>query len=73
MIRILIDIYIFLLIADAIISYFPQIHHYQVVKMLKVATEFSMAPIRKNLPQGLPLDPSPLVVIMILKIFAALW
>lgn len=73
MIRILIDVYIFLIIADAIISYLPQIHHYQFVKMLKVATEFSQAPIRKHLPQGLPIDASPIVVIMILKIFAALW
>lgn len=73
MIRFLIDVYILLIIIDAILSYIPQLRQHQVVGYIRMIAEYPQRPIRKFMPQGLPLDPSPIVVIILLKIFVAIW
>jgi YggT family protein len=73
MIRFLIQIYIYLIIFDAILSYFPQVKHQEWVKGLKKIADLSQAPIRKVLPPDLPFDPSPLIVIVLLNLLMALW
>ena len=73
MIRFLIDIYILLIIVDTIISYIPNLKSHPIILNIRMVTEFTQRPIRKYMPQGLPLDPSPLVVIILLKMLVALW
>jgi YggT family protein len=73
MIRVLIDIYIILILLDAILSYIPNLKGHPYVQKLRMICEFSQRPIRKYMPQGLPLDPSPIVVILLLKLVEALW
>lgn len=73
MIRFLIDVYILLIIIDAILSYIPQLRQFPIVGYIRMIAEYPQRPIRKYMPQGLPLDPSPLVVILVLKLFVALW
>ncbi len=72
MIRALINLYCFILIVDWILSYLPQFAHHNFVKKLHMIAEFTLKPVRKYLPQDLPLDLSPLVVILALKLFQAL-
>lgn len=73
MIRVLIDIYIILILLDAILSYIPNLKSNLYVQKLRKICEFSQKPIRKYMPQGLPLDPSPIAVILLLKLIEALW
>jgi YggT family protein len=73
MIRLLIDIYIMMIIVDAILSYIPQTKEYKFTQYLRMITEFPQKPIRKQLPAGLAIDPSPLIVIIVLRLFVALW
>lgn len=73
MIRFLIDGYIFLLILDAILSYAPQFKHYPAVKVIRKLADYSCAPVRKYLPPDIPFDFSPIIVILLLRLFVALF
>ncbi|MCO4793935.1 MAG: YggT family protein [Bacteriovoracaceae bacterium] len=73
MIRIIIDVYVFLLIVDAILSYMPQFKGHPAVLNIRKAADFTCAPVRKFLPSDLPFDASPLVVIILLKLFVLLF
>ena len=73
MIRTLLNIYIFVLIADAILSYFPQFRHQQVVLGIRQAADFTCRPVRRLLPPDLPFDFSPLIVILGIKLIEVLW
>ena len=73
MIRFLIDIYIFILIADVVLSYLPQFRSQQWAVYIRKAGDFTCKPIRQILPPDLPFDPSPMIVIFALKIIEALW
>lgn len=73
MIRLLIDIYILMIIADAVTSYFPKVRHNVWVLRLKKIVDFSCGPIRRYMPNDLPIDPSPLIVIILLQLVKALW
>jgi YggT family protein len=64
MIRLLIDVYIGMIIVDAILSYFPQYKNKSWALKLRKVVDFSCAPIRRLLPPDLPFDFSPLVVIL---------
>ncbi|TNF05578.1 MAG: YggT family protein [Deltaproteobacteria bacterium] len=73
MIRLLIDAYIFLLILDAILSYAPQFKNYPAVLIIRKLANYSCAPVRKLLPPDLPFDFSPIIVILLLNLFVALF
>lgn len=73
MIRFIIKLYIFLIIIDAILSYFPALRRHPLVLNLRRVTDLTLKPIRKILPPELPIDVSPLIVIIILNILMALW
>lgn len=72
-IRSLIELYILLLFVDVILSYLPQFKRNIWVMRVHKAANYTCGPIRKYLPQDLPFDFSPLVVILILTILKALW
>ena len=73
MIRFLIDIYILVLVADVILSYIPDLRGNQIVQVIHKMADASCRPIRKHLPPDLPLDFSPLIVILVLRAFVALF
>jgi len=73
MIRFFLNLYIIVLIVDAILSFFPQLRHQQAVIYLRQAADFSCKPIRKLLPPDLPFDFSPIVVILAIQLIKALW
>lgn len=72
-IEFLINIYILLVILDAIISYFPIFQTQVWVRNLKKVADYSCEPIRKILPKGMQYDFSPLVVVVILKLIIILF
>jgi YggT family protein len=66
--RYLIEFYILLIIVDSLLSYAPEYRQYSWAKKIKQAADLTLRPIRKALPQDLPFDFSPLIVIMGLNI-----
>lgn len=72
-IRTLLTIYSIALVVDAILSYIPNMNKQPWRLKLKQVCDYSCDPIRKKLPEVLPLDVSPLIVILLIKIFEILW
>lgn len=73
MIRFLINIYIFIIIADAILSYLPQFRDQEAVKFIKKLADYSLEPVRKLLPKDIPIDASPIIVILGFNLIKLLW
>ena len=73
MIRLLIDIYVVVVILDAILSYLPQFKHHPAVITIKRIADVSLKPVRRYLPQDLPFDLAPVVVVMLLNLIKVLW
>ncbi len=73
MIRSLIELYIFVIIIDTILSYLPQFKKTLWAQKIRQVCGYTTEPIRRYLPEDLPFDISPLVVIVALKIVVAIW
>ncbi len=77
MIRFIIDLYILIVVVDAVLSFLPQLRHERWVLLVKQVAGYSTNPIRRILhrfmPNALPFDISPLIVILGLKLFVALF
>jgi len=73
MIRLLIDIYVVVVILDAILSYLPQLKHHPAVITIKRIADVSLKPVRRYLPKDLPFDLAPVVVVMLLNLIKVLW
>jgi len=73
MIRILINIYTWVLIADIILSYVPQYRNEQWAKAIQKAAGYTLNPVKKLLPPDLPFDFSPIIVLVILQMIPTLW
>lgn len=73
MIRFLINAYILVVILDAVLSYFPGLKGQSWVQILRQIADFTQKPIRKVLPPDMPIDLSPLIVILGLQLLMALW
>lgn len=71
--RFFIDIYIGILVIDCIISYIPQIKNHQFAHVIKKMADWTCRPIRRHLPAHLPLDFSPIIVILALKFFEVIY
>ena len=72
-IRTLLQIYIYVLIADAILSYFPDLNAQNWRRQLKRAADYSCEHVRKKLPPHLPFDFSPILVIFAIELLLFLW
>ena len=73
MIRLLIYIYIGIIVVDALLSYFPQYRNHPWALLVKQAADVTLKPVRKLLPPDMPVDLSPVIVILALNILMALW
>ena len=73
MIRLLIQLYILVLIVDAILSFFPELRTQPWVQSIRRAAEWTEKPVRKFMPRDLPIDPTPIVVILLLNLVMVLW
>jgi YggT family protein len=73
LIRTLLQLYIYVLVIDAILSYFPDLRQHNWRRQLKRAADLACDPIRKHLPTHLPIDLSPVLVILIIQLLFFLW
>jgi YggT family protein len=73
MIRTILDLYILVLIVDVIISYIPSVKYQPWAKTIHKVSEFTCKPVRQILPPDLPMDPSPMIVIIGINLLKLLW
>lgn len=73
MIRFFIRLYYLVIIADVILSYFPQYNNEPWRNVIRKMSEAALAPIRKALPPDIPFDFSPFIVILLFELFIALF
>lgn len=73
MIRLAIELYSFVIIADAILSWAPQFEREPWRLYVKKAAGFMVEPIRKMMPDGIGFDFSHLIALIILQLIPTLW
>lgn len=73
MIRFIIYLYILVIIAAAILSYFPAYRKYDWARYIDKLANYSLNPVKKLLPPDLPFDISPIIVIVGLQLIMKLW
>ena len=77
MIRFVIDLYILIIVIDAVLSFLPQLRQEVWVLYVRQIAGYTVNPVRKiigrYMPDSLPFDISPLIVILGLKLFVALF
>jgi YggT family protein len=59
------QIFIYMTIADALMSYFPDLRRNPMLEQFHRFMEMIQKPIRDRLPKDLPFDPTPMIVIFI--------
>lgn len=64
----LLQLFIYLLIGDVILSYFPDVRRQKWAETLHKIADAPQKPIREMLPKDIPLDPSPMIVIILIQI-----
>lgn len=68
MIHHLLQIFIYIIIADVILSYFPDVRRQQWAQVLHKIADAPQKPIREMLPKDIPLDPAPMIIIILIQI-----
>lgn len=68
MIQTLLQLYIYLIIADIVLSYVPDVRRQKWAETLHKIADAPQKPIRELLPRDIPLDPSPMIVIILIQI-----
>ncbi len=68
MIDLILQLYIYVTIFDIVLSYIPELRSKDWAQMIHKSTEVVQKPIRDMLPQGMPLDPAPMIVIILCQI-----
>ena len=63
----LLQLYIYVIIIDVVMSYFPQVKEQGWARTLHKIADAPQKPIREMLPQNIPLDPSPMIVIILIQ------
>jgi YggT family protein len=68
MIDLVLQIFIYITIADVLLSWVPDMRRQPWAQKLHEFASVPQKPIRDLLPKDLPLDPSPMIVIMLCQI-----
>lgn len=68
MLHVLLQIFIYVLIFDVIMSYFPDMRRQKWAQVLHKIADAPQKPIRDMLPKDLPLDPTPMILIIGIQI-----
>jgi YggT family protein len=67
MIHLLLQLFIYIIIVDVIMSYFPQMRGQKWAQTLHKIADAPQKPIREMMPQNLPIDFSPMIVIILIQ------
>ena len=68
MIHSFLQLFIYVLIADIILSYIPDVRSQKWAQTLHKIADAPQKPIREMLPKDIPFDPSPMIVIILIQI-----
>lgn len=68
MIHAILQIYIYIIILDVILSWVPQVREQQWARYVRTAADVTLKPIRDLFPRDIPMDPSPMIVIILIQI-----
>lgn len=68
MIDYVLQIFIYIVIADIILSYVPDVRGQKWAQTLHKIADAPQKPIREMLPQGMPIDPTPMIIIILCQI-----
>jgi YggT family protein len=69
LIHYLLQLLVFVIIIDVLLSWVPQYRSQKWAQTIHDIAEVPQKPIRELLPKDLPLDPTPMVVIMLIHMF----
>ncbi len=72
MIDAILHIFTLIIFFDVIMSYVPDLRKHEWARTLHQIADAPQKPIRDVLPKDLPLDPSPMIVIMIIQLLRSL-
>lgn len=67
MIHALLQLFIYILIIDVLMSYVPQMRTQKWAQMIHKIADAPQKPIRDLLPKDLPLDPTPMILIILIQ------
>jgi YggT family protein len=67
MIHALLQLLIYVIIVDVLLSYFPQFRGQKWAELVHKIADAPQRPIRELLPRDLPLDPTPMIVIILIQ------
>lgn len=73
--QVLIDLYVYVLVADCVLPHMPELRRRGWALRIARAADASCGPVRRLLGprlRGAPFDPSPLVVIVLLRVLSSL-
>ena len=73
MISYIFQIYIYIIILDVILSWIPDLRSQKWAQYVHKAADVTLRPIREMMPQGMPIDLSPWVVIILCQILMYLF
>jgi YggT family protein len=66
-IRALLQLFIYIIIIDVLLSWMPQARSQKWAQMLHKIADAPQKPIRELLPRDIPLDPTPIIVIILIQ------
>lgn len=74
MLHALINIFILMVLVDAVVSFVPNpnVQRHPLVLQLRKIVDVPQRPIRQLLPPNIPFDPSPLIIILVLRMVEAM-
>lgn len=67
MIDAILQIFIYIIIVDVLMSWMPQFRGQKWAQTLHKIADAPQKPIRELLPQNIPLDPTPMIVIILIQ------
>ena len=73
MIDVILQLFIYVIIADVILSWVPDARNNAWARKLHEFADAPQKPIREMLPKGMPLDPTPMIIIMLCQILMYLF
>lgn len=67
MIHVLLQLFIYILVIDVILSWVPQARSQKWAQIIHKIADVPQKPIRDMLPKDLPLDPTPMILIILIQ------
>jgi uncharacterized protein YggT (Ycf19 family) len=67
------QIFIYITIADVLLSWVPDVRNQSWAKKLHQIADYPQKPIREMLPQDIPLDPCPMIIIILCQMLMFLF